>query len=204
MTAVGLHPEDLRAAAQHAAARARLTARSVALVGFMGVGKSSVGQALARLLERPFLDTDEMVETASGRSIPELFAQGEAAFRRWELDALRQALARPAGIIALGGGTFSQPECARLLLAEALTVHVYVPWKTLRGELNALATDRPLLQERTPAQVHDLFLSRTASYRQAHLRVRVPRTGAEAAANSIAVVLRSYRWTGAVEGSGDQ
>jgi shikimate kinase len=62
-----------------------LRARTITLVGLMGVGKSSVGRRLASALDLPFRDADTEVETAAGRSIPDIFADlGEAAFREGE------------------------------------------------------------------------------------------------------------------------
>jgi shikimate kinase len=182
--------EDAAAATSHAGAQVRFLARSVALAGFMGVGKTAVGRELAGLLDRPFVDTDDMVEAYSGRSIPELFAAGEPVFRQWERRAVEEALAMPPCVIALGGGAFSQPGSAELLLEKALVVHLYTPWNVLVGILDELALDRPLVRGRKPWQVQDLFLARTSSYRRAHLRVCPSREGAAEAAASIAAVLR--------------
>jgi shikimate kinase len=180
---------DAVAADHHTAARGRFHARSVALVGFMGVGKTSVGRELAGLLDRPFVDTDSIVQERSGRSIPELFAEGEPVFRRWERAAVREALAMPACVIALGGGAFSQPGAAELLLGEALVVHLYIRWPVLLRLLDELALDRPLVRGRAPWQVHDLFLARAASYRRAHVRICPTRDGAAEAAAKIRAIL---------------
>jgi shikimate kinase len=185
------HPsaDDTVAAGSHAVAQGRFLARSVAIVGFMGVGKTAVGRELARLLDRPFVDTDETVQARSGRSIPELFAEGEPVFRRLEYDAVAEALDAPPCVIALGGGAFSQPACAGLLLAKALVVHLYTPWSVILGLLGELALDRPLVRGRQPWQVQDLFLARSASYRRAHVRVCPSREGPDRAAASVAAVL---------------
>jgi shikimate kinase len=182
---------DRVAADRHLEAQDRFLARPVAFVGFMGVGKTSVGRALAALLDRPFLDTDMMVEQRAGRSIPEIFrVDGEPAFRRTEREALEEALEVPGCVISLGGGAFSQPGCADMLLPRALVVHLYTPWQSLRGMLPELAVDRPLIRERATWQVQELFLARAASYRRAHLRVTLPRHGPAAAAAAVAAVLR--------------
>jgi shikimate kinase len=182
-------PDEAAAAGSHAVAQGRFLARSVAIVGFMGVGKTAVGRELARLLGRPFVDTDTTVEAGSGRTIPELFAEGEAVFRRLEHAAVAEALAAPPCVIALGGGAVSQPAAAELLLAKALVVHLYTPWTVILGLLDELAVDRPLVRGRTAWQVQDLFLARAASYRRAHLRVCPAREGPALAAASVAAVL---------------
>jgi shikimate kinase len=79
--------------------------RSVVLIGFMAAGKTEVGRALASRLDYEFCDTDDMVTTASGRSVDEIFAaEGEDGFRALERDAVVRAAARPGRVIACGGG----------------------------------------------------------------------------------------------------
>ncbi|HPA40214.1 MAG TPA: shikimate kinase, partial [Phenylobacterium sp.] len=84
-----------------------LRARTITLVGLMGVGKSSVGRRLANALDMPFRDADTEVETAAGRSIPEIFADlGEAAFREGERRVIARLLDEPPHVLATGGGAF--------------------------------------------------------------------------------------------------
>ena len=84
----------------------------IALIGFMGCGKSSVGRELARLLCCPFMDLDEVIEERSGRSIPEIFASdGEAAFRQMEVEALHGIL---GDMGCLGRSLRSPHRCASL------------------------------------------------------------------------------------------
>jgi shikimate kinase len=192
-TGAGPGADDAVAAARHAGAQGRFMARPVALVGFMGVGKTSVGTELARLLDRSFVDTDTMVERTAGRTIPELFAQGEPVFRAFERQAVAAAVDGPPCVIALGGGAFAQPDNAALLLARTLVVHLYTPWQVLRGHLAELAEDRPLVRDRPPWQVQDLFLARMAAYRAAHVRLNLPRHSVAEAAATLAAVLRPGR-----------
>lgn len=173
----------------HALAQRRFRARSVAVIGFMGVGKTSVGRELARRLDREFVDTDHDVEERSGRTIPELFAEGEPVFRAWERTCLLDALDRPPCVIALGGGAFIQPGAAELLLERALVVHLYTSWSAMLPQLPALAGDRPLIGSRAAWEVQELFLSRAASYRRAHVRVCLQRTDVASAAATVARVL---------------
>jgi shikimate kinase len=78
----------------------------VVLTGFMGAGKTSVGRILAQALGWSFLDLDAHLETRAGATIASLFeVHGEQHFRRLESAALANALARPATVLALGGGT---------------------------------------------------------------------------------------------------
>ena len=158
----------------------------IALAGFMGVGKSTIGRLLAAELSRPFIDTDEVVELALGRPIVECFQAGdEALFREAEARAVRQALTGKPSVIALGGGAIVRDETRELLLQEALLVHLHVPWSEVREWIREYAATRPLLQGRSLAEIHDLYLSRLAVYRQAHLQVTVPRTSPEDAVERI-------------------
>ena len=185
--------DEARARENHGAAQHRLAQRSVALIGFMGVGKSSVGRELARLLRRQFADTDAMVQERAGATIPELFARGEATFRALERQALIDALDPPGRVIALGGGAFTQPGCPELLLPRALVVHLYTPWRVMRDLLPELAADRPLIRDRPMYETQQLFLSRAAAYRRAHVRICLPRHSPEWAAAEIVEILRHHR-----------
>ncbi|MBU6227778.1 MAG: AAA family ATPase, partial [Acidobacteria bacterium] len=79
-----------------------MAAPHVVLVGLMGVGKSSVGRALAREMKRPFVDTDSVIESNEGRTIADIFAvDGEATFREIERHTLESVLASTqAAVIA--------------------------------------------------------------------------------------------------------
>src|SRR5690606_33124482 len=124
---------------------APLRTRTIALVGLMGVGKSSVGRRLAHALDLPFRDADNEVESAAGRSIPEIFADlGEPAFREGERRVIARLLDEPPLVLATGGGAFINAETRAILKARALTV-----W--LKADLEVLAKrvsrkeHRPLL-----------------------------------------------------------
>ncbi len=132
---------------------APLRARTIALVGLMGVGKSSVGRRLANALDLPFRDADVEVEQAAGRSIPEIFAEiGEAGFREGERRVIARLLEEPPHVLATGGGAFMNPQTRALLKAKAITV-----W--LKADLEVLARrisrkdNRPLLKGKNQRKV---------------------------------------------------
>ena len=160
--------------------------KPIALAGFMGVGKSSVGRLVAAALGRPFIDTDEEAQSIAGRSIVDCFQSGdEAVFREAEARAVRQAVATDAAVIALGGGAVLRNDSLSLLLDETLLVYLHVPWSELREWLPEIAGTRPLLQGRTVGEIHQLYRSRVSTYRRAHLRVWVRRTSSEEAARRV-------------------
>ncbi len=118
---------------------------NVALVGFMGSGKSAVAASLGRLLDRPVVDTDAWIEARAGRSIPDIFAAcGEQAFRRRERDCIRRVSRFNDVIIATGGGTWMDPQNRHRLRANAASIYLAVPEDTLLDRL-AEVQDRPLL-----------------------------------------------------------
>jgi shikimate kinase len=129
---------------------APLKARTIALVGMMGVGKTSVGRRLAGVLDLPFRDADNEVELAAGRSITEIFADlGEPVFREGERRVITRLLDEPAHVLATGGGAFMNAETRRLIKAKTVSV-----W--LKADLDVLARrltrkdNRPLLQGPEP------------------------------------------------------
>jgi len=88
----------------------------VILTGFMATGKSEVGRRLARRLGRPFVDLDELVEAAAGKTVAAIFAaEGESRFRQLERGAVEEACRVPDAVIATGGGTLLDPENRRRL-----------------------------------------------------------------------------------------
>ena len=125
------------------------------LVGFMGAGKSSVGEALAQLLSSRFLDLDERLCRRFGASIPEVFARhGEAAFRAAEAEELAAAAAVEHDVVvATGGGAFCSAANRRLIeAAGATSVYLDLPWETLRRRLGADHGGRPLYDSETAAR----------------------------------------------------
>jgi shikimate kinase len=140
---------------------------SLFLVGFMGSGKTTVGRLLAERLGWSFVDLDERIVEAEGRSIPEIFTDGgEAAFRAAEERALRAVAGSADAVVATGGGLFSRPE-NRLLIAGAggWSIFLDVPWKVLEDRLGRSDAGRPLWRSSEEARV--LFESRVSDYRKA-------------------------------------
>src|SRR3989339_707914 len=155
----------------------------VVLVGFMGSGKSSVGRELARRFGAPFVDVDELIESAAGSPIRDLFArEGEPAFREREKAALREALSVKGRVIATGGGAFSDEENRVLLRAYAPVVYLEAAVETLLGRL-AGDLGRPLLRGGDrEAGVREVLSRRIPGYRTADVTVRTDgRTGGDEA-----------------------
>lgn len=160
----------------------------IVLVGPMGAGKTTLGQALAARLGRAFVDVDARIEADAGQSIPALFAaEGETGFRRRESDALRAALAGTSAVIATGGGAVLDAGNRAAMRAAGTVVYLAVDPATqlarLRGD-----TGRPLLQTADPARtLAALQAQREPLYRDAAHLVFDPGTLApDAAARALA------------------
>jgi shikimate kinase len=120
--------------------------RHLVLVGLPGAGKSTVGLAVARRLERPFVDLDVEVESRGGRSISELFrVDGEREFRRLEHATTAALVGAPPAVIAPGGGWMTRPETVALLRPHALTVYLRVTAESALLRLGPGVATRPLL-----------------------------------------------------------
>ncbi len=122
-----------------------LTGRSIALVGLMGAGKTSIGRRLAARLGLPFRDADTEIELAAGCTIPEIFDRyGEPAFRDGERRVIRRLLAGDPMVVAFGGGAFMDPDTRAIAREEAVTVWLRCSLPTLVRRV-ATRDNRPLL-----------------------------------------------------------
>jgi shikimate kinase len=141
---------------------------NIALIGFMGTGKSSVGQMVAAQLHFTFLDTDHVIESRAGKTISEIFAQqGEPAFRELERNLVGELVSRKKTVISTGGGLPANPENLASLKTHALVVCLWASpekiWERVRSQ-----SHRPLLQEPDPlAKIHSLLAEREPFYRGA-------------------------------------
>ena len=163
--------------------------KTIALVGLMGVGKSSVGRRLATALDLPFKDADTEIETAAGRTIPEIFeAFGEAEFRDGERRVIARLLDEGPMVLATGGGAFMNDQTRALIADKALSV-----W--LKADVEILARrvgrkdNRPLLQGKDPLVVLTALAEvRYPVYAQADITVELGETPHQ---DSVAAILRA-------------
>lgn len=144
----------------------------IALVGMMGVGKTAVGQEIARQMGVAFTDTDAEIERAAAMSIPEIFARdGEAFFRNRKSVVLARLLEGPRGVISTGGGAWIQPQNRALIRAAGLAVWLDATLDTLWARVRQRPT-RPLLMTANPREtLASLLEARRPDYARADLRV---------------------------------
>ena len=144
--------------------------RIIYLLGFMGSGKSTVGQLLAKALGWPFIDLDTLIEAGQGFSIREIFENsGEPFFRQVEHAALAEASKAEPAVIALGGGTYAQPPNVHLIReAGGTTVWLDCPPDILRSRCEGLE-NRPLFRDEQ--SFTQLLLERLPYYRLADFHI---------------------------------
>jgi len=161
--------------------------QNIALIGFMGTGKTSVGHLLATSLHLEFVDTDHLIETRTGKSIPEIFAQdGEPVFRDLEKQLLAELAHRRRLVISCGGGLAADADNLASLKTHALVVCLWASaekiWQRVRHQHH-----RPLLADPDPqAKIRTLLAARTPFYRQADVMVNTDLRSMKAVAQQIA------------------
>ncbi len=158
----------------------------VALVGFMGAGKSTIGRFVASEMGLPFVDTDDLIVARHG-PIPALFERsGEAGFREAELGVVIEALAGPRSVIALGGGAVTHAPTRAALAERAVRVYLEIPPETILARLRRSRTIRPVVgREPTLERVRELLALREPLYRESEVVVRGPRRSKLAYARAI-------------------
>ena len=178
---------------------------NIFLTGFMGVGKTSVGQVMARQLGWAYVDTDDVLERLAGKSIEAVFAEdGEDAFRLLEAQALAEVCSGERQVVSTGGGMVTSPANRTLMRASGFVVCLEATPETIVGRLypNGVGQGavRPLLtgpNGETPLQrAQTLQAERAAAYAQAHWTVH---TDSLTVADAAQEALRAARTIGGVD-----
>ncbi len=170
-----------------------ITSRPIALVGLMGVGKTTVGRRLAKRLDRPFFDSDEEIEQASGRTVAGYFRDhGEADFRNGERRVIERLLDGREIVLATGGGAFIHPSTHKILKSQALTIWLHGDFETIMERVSRKDT-RPLLQVGDPrAKMKALMDERYPIYAKADIHVDVASGPHLRTVNRIVKAIRKY------------
>lgn len=148
--------------------KARLTGKgsNVIFIGFMGAGKTTVGQAFASHFSMPFVDTDEMIEREAGKTISDIFAEeGEEAFRRMETETVGKLREKAENtVISVGGGLPLREENRRLLREAGTVVYLKIRPETVCRRLQGDDT-RPMMRSEDPqARARELLALREEHY----------------------------------------
>jgi shikimate kinase len=152
--------------------RTKLRSRSIVLIGMPGCGKSVIGRRLAPRLDLPFVDADEEIERAAGKSINDIFAEhGEAYFRDGERRVIARLLASGSQVLATGGGAMMDAETRRNVKREGISIWVKAELPVLLRRV-AKRNNRPLFEGRdAEAVMKELMQERYPVFATADLAV---------------------------------
>lgn len=144
------------------------------LIGFMGSGKSTIGELLSERLKLPFIDSDRAIEKAEGKSINELFSdEGELNFREKEMKFLKELSTSDPSVVAVGGGLPSIDGAIELMHEMGLVIYLNTSLLTLIKRLKDEKELRPLLKDLNESEFHPfvehLLSQRVHFYKQAKL-----------------------------------
>ena len=153
--------------------------KNICLIGFMGVGKTSVGQSLAEKLDMKFYDTDTLIEEKLGMEIPAIFEKkGEAYFRKIEEETACKILEGEDVVISLGGGSFLNKEVQKSA-EKSFVVCLSMKLNTFLKKVEEFRSTRPILKDKSLDDIEDLYNIRAACYRNCDLDILVDKLSVE-------------------------
>ena len=142
---------------------------NIALIGFMGTGKTAVGQLLAKKLNRKFIELDSLIEQQAGKSIPDIFQQdGEIAFRELEIGVTKEVAEMKNAVIACGGGIVLNKINIDRLKENSRIVYLSASTSVILKRVSNEAGQRPLLEVDNPTlAIRELLRFRQPFYERA-------------------------------------
>ena len=142
---------------------------SIALIGFMGTGKTAVGKALAEKLGKGFVELDPLIEQKAEKTIPEIFKQdGEIAFRELEIEVTKEVSKGKNLVIACGGGVVLNKINIDRLRKESIIVYLTASPRVILKRTSNDAEERPLLEVANPTlTIRELLRFRKPFYERA-------------------------------------
>ena len=167
---------------------------NLALIGFMGTGKSAVGRSVADQLKFQLLDTDELIETRAGKTISEIFSQsGEPAFREMERQLVEELMRHTGSVISTGGGLPINPVNLQNLKAHSLVVCLWASPEKIFERVGE-QSHRPLLKSADPlAKIRELLSLREPAYRQADVLINTEMRSVKEVAQQVIYQFRLAR-----------
>lgn len=166
--------------------------QNIVLIGFMGVGKTTIGELVAKKLYRSFIDIDQEIEKHFGMSTTDIFnVHGEKTFREFERQSIEDFCNQRLKIISIGGGAFMQQEVRDACLKNCTVFFLDVSWDKWKDRLDILIDSRPILQSRSIDEIEALFNERQDIYSLNHSKLTVNDRSAEEVADHIVESLKS-------------
>ena len=163
-----------------------LKEQNIVFIGFMGVGKTTIGKLVAKKLYRDFVDVDAVIEEEFGMPPTEIFKEfGEKAFRDREKAIIRDLCQTKLKVLSLGGGAFLQEEIRDMCLANSIVIFLDLSWEQWKDRINLIMDSRPVLQGRTLEEIEKLYYERQQIYASHHSKVQTDNQNEEEVANHI-------------------
>ncbi|MDQ0268488.1 shikimate kinase [Cytobacillus purgationiresistens] len=160
--------------------------QSIVLIGFMGVGKTSVGKSLAEKLNWKFIDTDEEIEKELNLPATEIFRTfGEKVFRAKEKEVIERISHEKNKVISVGGGAFLQKEVRAICLENCTVVLLDLSWDHWLDRLPLIIETRPVLHNRSLDDIQQLYEERKSTYNYHHVKVDIDERSIEEAVDQI-------------------
>jgi shikimate kinase len=160
--------------------------KSIIFIGFMGVGKTTIGKLVADKLLRPFVDIDEEIEKEYGMPVSQIFKEiGEKAFRDREKQLIAELANQERKVISLGGGAFLQEEIRKICLSSCIVIHLDLSLESWKERLSLIFDSRPVLHGKSIGEMEELYDNRQEIYAQHHLKISTDNQNADNIAEQI-------------------
>ncbi|MBA4602136.1 shikimate kinase [Thermoactinomyces mirandus] len=165
--------------------------KNIVFIGFMGAGKTTIGQLVAKKLHRDFIDIDLEIENKYGMPVPEIFRKfGESRFRQLEKELILDTCTNTClKVISLGGGAYLQEEVREVCLNRCIVCFLDLSWEAFKNRLPFIVDTRPVLQNKSLAEIKELFRKRSAAYSMHHLRIGIDDLDFEKSADQVVELL---------------
>ncbi|MEH7109270.1 shikimate kinase [Bacillus sp. JJ1764] len=168
--------------------------KSIVLIGFMGVGKTTIGKLVAERLNYDFIDTDEIIAEEFKLPVSEIFKTfGEKTFREREKSLISNLCKENNKVLSLGGGAFLQEDIRRVCLSTTTVIFLEISFENWKDRLDLIIDSRPILQNKTIAEMEELYHFRQEIYANHHLKINTDDQTPEDITNQIYNLLHSSR-----------
>ncbi|MGM7723766.1 shikimate kinase [uncultured Metabacillus sp.] len=169
-----------------------LREKSIVFIGFMGVGKTTIGELVAKKLYRDFVDIDKEIEKEYNMPTSEIFKTvGEKVFREKEKSIINHFSKQRLKIISVGGGAFLQEEIRKICLSNCIVFFLDLSWESWKERISLIIDSRPILQGRTLEEIEELFYKRQEIYSLHHSKVETDNLDIESVADFIVDSLKT-------------
>lgn len=169
-----------------------LKEKSIVFIGFMGVGKTTIGSLVAKKLYRDFIDIDQEIEKEFDMPTTEIFKTfGEKVFREKEKNIIDFYSKQKLKIISVGGGAFLQEEIQKICLSNCIVFFLDLSWESWKERINLIIDSRPVLQGKSLDEIKELFYTRQQYYMNHHSKVETDNLDIESVADNIVDALKT-------------